>query len=185
MLPELPACCWRGQQIPQIAELSTETCVALPPQLEAAGDRSQQLRFFRGLFLGRGSFEKTAAHFSVPADVVPAPHLIFKEPGEHEALRTCGFHHSAVVQRRRAGDKTIVHRAQIGRRREFIISVCRDLRKVREHAGVVQELVPIDRGLGHVAKPDHEELQCPAVVASEQFLEQAHTRTIGGIRGFR
>jgi hypothetical protein len=148
--------------------------VPLPPQLETAGDRIEQLCLVHGLFLSGGASEKAAADFGVPADVVPAPHLILEEPRQQETLRSRRLHDRAVIQRRPPRDEAIVYRAEIRRRCKFVFAARRDLCKVGKHAGVVQQLVVVDRRLGHVPESHDEELQCPAMIVAEELLKKGH-----------
>ena len=69
------------------------------------------------------------------------------------------FHHQTVVQQGRVRHKMVEHRAEIPRSRHIDLGLCRDLGIVRQQAGVVEQLLSIDGGLGYVLKPQNEKLQ--------------------------
>lgn len=88
-----------------------------------------------------GQFVVTAAEWlldnfplvaeEVPPEVVPAPHLILEEPGEHQALLAGGFHHLAVVPQARVDEEVVEHRRQRLGRRQIHGRGRGDLRVVR------------------------------------------------------
>ncbi len=60
------------------------------------------------------------------------------------------------------------------RGRQLVIRLCRGLRVVREHAGVVEQLLAIDARLAYIPKAKHEELQGLAMIDREQFPQVLH-----------
>src|SRR5713226_10459400 len=148
----------RDQHIRLVAQLATQPRVALAPGLEAPGDRVEQPGFRRGLFLNGRPAEKTRAHLGIPAYVVPPAHLIFEEPRQQQALRARRFHHQAVVQQGRVGYKMVEDHAEIRGSRPIDVGLCGYLSVVRQHAGVVEQLLSINGGLGYALKAQEEEL---------------------------
>ena len=95
-----------------VAEFPAESRMALAPVLEAAGDPVEELASLRRRFEQSGLLEETSAKPRVPADVVPAPHLIFEETRQKHALGAGGFHEHAVAPQRGVDDETIEDRAE-------------------------------------------------------------------------
>jgi hypothetical protein len=60
-------------------------------------------------------------------------------------------------------------RAEIPRSRYIDVGLCRYLGIVRQHAGVVEQLLPIDGGVGYVLKTQNEKLQRLPLIDREQF----------------
>jgi len=113
----------------------------------------------RGVFEHRGPAEETRAQLRIPLDAVPAAHLILKEPRQEQALCACHLHHQAVVMEARVRHEVVEDRAEIRGSRPIAVGGCGHVRIVRQHAGVIQQLVPIDGRLGHVLETQEEELQ--------------------------
>src|SRR5258708_1552576 len=158
----------RRQQIGLVAQLAAQPRVALAPGLEAPGDRVKQPGFERGLFLNRRSREETRAQLGIPADVVPLAHLILEEPDEHQALCASRFHHQAVWLEAPVEHKMVQDRAEIRRSRQLDIGLSGYLGVVRQHAGVVEQLLSIDGGSGYLLQAQDEELQRLPVIGREQ-----------------
>ena len=164
----------RVQHIRLVAQFAAQPRVALAPRLEAPGDRVEQPRFGRGWFLNGRPAEETRAQLGIPADVVPPAHLILEEPRQQQALRARRFHHQAVVQQGRVGHKMVEDHAEIRGSRPIDVRLCGYLSVVRQHAGVVEQFLSIDRGLGYVLKAQEEELQRLPIIGREQFLQWTH-----------
>ena len=60
-------------------------------------------------------------------------------------------------------------RAEIRGSRHIDVGLCGYLGIVRQHAGVVEQLLPIDGGLGYVLKAQNEKLQRLPMIDREQF----------------
>ena len=65
---------------------------------------------------------------------------------------------------------------------EIVLRAGRDLRKVRENTGVVEELLPVDTGFAHVAQTGDEELQRPTVVRRQKVAQCVHRICLGSNR---
>ena len=101
-------------------------------------------------------------------------HLTLKEPGEQEALRARRLHHQAVVHQARVEYKVVEDVTEVHRSRQLVSRLCRGLRVVSKHAGVVQQLLAIDAGLADILKAKHEERQGFARIDGEQFSQVLH-----------
>src|SRR5688500_6351606 len=102
-------------------------------------------------------------------DVMAAPHLVFEKTCQQQALRARGFHQRRIAVRAHIRDEVIEHGNEISRSGHRSIAVDRYLRVMREHTGVVEELLLIDSGLRYVLQVHYEELQRAPVIAPEQF----------------
>ena len=60
-------------------------------------------------------------------------------------------------------------RAEIRGSRHIDVGLCGDLGIVRQQAGVVEQLLSIDGGLGDVLQAQNEKLQCLPMIDREQF----------------
>ena len=103
---------------------------------------------------------------------MPLAHLIFEEPRQQQALRARRFHHQAVVQQGRVGYKMVEDGAEIRGSRPITVGLCGYLSVVRQHAGVVEQFLSIDGGLGYVLKAHEEELQRLPLISREQFPQR-------------
>ena len=162
----------RIQHIRLVAQLAAQPRVALAPGLEAPRDRVEQPGFRQGLFLNGRPAEKTRAQLGVPADVVAPAHLIFEEPRQQQALRARRFHHQAAAQQGRVGYEMVEDHAEIRGSRPIDVGLCGYLSVVRQHAGVVEQFLSIDGGLGYVLKALDEELQRLPMIGREQFPQR-------------
>jgi hypothetical protein len=100
---------------------------------------------------------------------MPAAHLIFEEAGEQQALCGGGLQRLAITRLCRVENEVIEDGREIGRRRQLRIGVCRDLRVMREHAGVVEQFLAIDGRVGDFQQAGVEELERLTVIDGEQF----------------
>ncbi len=94
-------------------------------------------------------------------------HLVFEEPGQQEALRARGLHHLAVGGVRRIEHERVEHLVKAGRGGEVADGMRRDLRVVSEHAGVVQQLLAIDRRIREFLQTLVEEFECQPVITCQ------------------
>src|SRR4051794_24778 len=58
--------------------------------------------------------------------------------------------------------------------RQVDAGVGRELRVMGQHAGVVEQFVPIDARLGYVFEAPDEELKCLPMIRREQLMQQIH-----------
>jgi hypothetical protein len=82
-----------------------------------------------------------------------------KKSRQQQTLCPRRFHHHPVVQQRRVSDKLVEDRAEIRGSWHVDVGLRGYLRIVRQQAGVVEQLLSIDGGLGDVLKTRNEELQ--------------------------
>lgn len=143
--------------------------MTLSPRLKTPADHIEEPRFVRRRFLQCRAAVEAGAERRVPADVVPAPHLILKKAGEEQTLRSGDFHHQPVLQQRRVEYKMIEDRAESCRSGHLLIGFGGDERVVRQHAGVVQQLLAIDCRPGDVLKASKEKFQRLPIVRCEEF----------------
>ena len=101
---------------------------------------------------------------------MPPAHLILEEPRQHQALRASRFQ-QAVPQRASVGNKMVEDVAETPGRRQLDIGLCGYLGVVRQHAGVVNQLLAVDGRPGYVLKVHEEELQHLPVTGREQFRQ--------------
>jgi hypothetical protein len=148
--------------------------VPLAPGLEAPRQRVEQPRFLKRRFLSGRPAEKACAQLRVPTDVVPPPHLIFEEARQQEALGAGGLQHQPVVRHTVVEHETVENGAQIRRRRNVDAGLCGHLRVVRQDAGVVQQLLPIDGRLRNVEEAEEEKFQRLPVIACQQLAQRNH-----------
>ena len=160
-----------GEQEGAVAELATEPSVASTPQLEISRERVQQSSLLWRTFIARSPKEKPSTELSVPADGVSPAHLILEESREEQTLRTRCFHQRTVAHDRCVDDKAVEHGRESRWSRPAIVCDSRRLRVVRQHAGVVHELLLIHRLFGHVAQARGEILQHLPMSDREQFLQ--------------
>ncbi len=105
---------------------------------------------------------------------MPPAHLILEEPGEEQALCAGHFHHLRVAAQRAVGDEVVEDRAQIFGGRPIGRGPRRDLGVVREDAGVVQQLLPIDGRVGDIPKTHEKKLEDVPLIGREQFPQRTH-----------
>ena len=152
-------------------QLAAQARVPLAPRFEVPADRVEKPGLALGLFMEGRPAEETGAQLCVPADVVPLAHLILEEPRQQEALRARHFHHQAVAEQGRVRHKVVEQRAEIRGSGPFGVGLRGDLSVVRQHTGVVKQLLSIDTGLGDVPEACEEELQDVPMIGREQFLQ--------------
>ena len=115
-----------------------------------------------------GPAEETRSQLGIPTDVVPSTHLVLEESCQEQALGARRFH-QAVVQQGRVRHEMVEDRAEVPRSRHIEVGLGRYLGIVRQQAGVVEQLLSIDRGLGDVLQTQHEKLQRLPMIDREQF----------------
>lgn len=125
--------------------------------------------------------EEAGTQLRVPADTVPLAHLILEKPCQQQALRACHFHHDAVPQQRAVRHEMVEDLTEVSGSWPFDVGLRRYLRVVRQYAGVVQQFVLIDVGLGHIPKAGYEELQGARTVGRQQFSQWTHTEDQGNM----
>ena len=108
--------------------------------------------------------KKPAPISGIPAQVVTGAHLILEEASEQQTLCASRLHQVTVVGHRRVDDELVEDDAEVFRRGNLRFGVHGDLRVVRQHAGVVEQLLTIDSGIRDVLQTRHEELECAALV---------------------
>ena len=96
-------------------------------------------------------------------------HLVLEESCQQQTLGPRGFHEPRVVPQRRIRHEMVEHRAETRRRRQVGVGVRGDLGVVRQQAGVVEQLVSIDGGLGDVLQAHHEKLEGLPMIDCEQL----------------
>ena len=130
-----------------------------PPRLEARSDRAEQTYPLWGSFQIGGPAEKADPQVRVPADVVPSAQLVLEESGKQQALRTCRFHHRAIVPQARVEHEMVEHLSEARRRRQIGRRVRGDPGVMREHTGVVQQFLVINGGFRHFLQTHNEKLE--------------------------
>ena len=96
----------------------------------------------------RGGAEiEAGAEAGVPAHVVALAHLVFEEASHEQAVRAGRLEHLGVDWHVGRGHEVVEDRTQRGGRRKLGVGVGGDLRVVRQHARVVEQLAPVDIAL--------------------------------------
>jgi len=121
------------------------------------------------LFLNGRAAEETRTQLGIPADVVPPTHLVLEESRQQQTLCSRRFHHQPVMQQYGATHKMVEDHAKIRGSRHIDVGLRGYLRVVRQQAGVVEQLLSIDAGLGQVLKAQNEKLQRLPMINREQF----------------
>jgi hypothetical protein len=160
---------WARQQIGLVLQLATRLRVAPTPRLEAPRDCVEQPGFVARLLLKGGPAEETRPQLGIPADVVPWTHLVLEQSHQQQTLCPRGFHHQPVVHQRRVNHKMVEDRAEICGSRQIDVGLRRCLSVVRQQAGVVEQLLSVDGGLGEVLKAQNEKLQRLPMIDREQL----------------
>ena len=155
-------------------QLAAQARVPLAPRFEVPADCVEKPGFARGLFMDGRPAEETGAQLCVPSDVVPLAHLILEEPRQQEALRARHFHHQAVAEQGSVRHKVVEQRAEIPGSGPFSVGLRGYLSVMRQHTGVVKQLLSIDSGLGDVPEAHEEELQDVPMIGREQFPQWTH-----------
>ena len=106
-----------------------------------------------------GAGEKADPQARVPADVVPPAQLVLEESRQQQALRTCGFHHRAIVTQAGVEHEVVEHLSEGRRRRQIGRRVRGDPGVMREHTGVVKQLLVINGRSRHLPQAHDEKLE--------------------------
>src|SRR5690606_34634998 len=83
-----------------------------------------------------------------------------------------GLHHAAVAEMLDAADEVVEHESQVWRGGEVGFRRRRHLGVVREHAGVVEQLLPIDGSVCGLAQAVGEELERAKMIDGDQGIQR-------------
>ena len=147
---------WRAglskrEQVLPVPKISTQTPVTLAPLLEPFGEGAKQPSLGRRVLPHRGTREKAGTELRVPSDVVLPTHLVLKETCEQQALRPGGLHHGTVTLEGGVQDEVVKHGPEGFGGGHLAVSLRRHLGVVRQHAGVVEQLLAVNRPFGYVS----------------------------------